>query len=150
MIPFLGRTPFTFVGAISLFGLVDGFLDLSDHFESWMAAWDAFSRAIWDFLLGWLLEWFGLHLPEILKDYLTVGLISVGALGRLLIPVVGFKGLLDPKILRIAGIFLIAWPFGIPAIMKNEDRETRYLFFESFIYALILIAANYAFLFSGA
>ncbi|MEM9141324.1 MAG: hypothetical protein AAGB15_15955 [Pseudomonadota bacterium] len=156
MIQFLSRTPFTLLGAIGLFSLVSDFVALQKDIDRWIDAWKSVTRPIWDFLLGWLFDWIGWAMPWWLKDYLTVGLIVGGMAVRLLIVSKTWNFEASTFVGLILSVFL--WPFTLYHAVVDlhfdevNDAETqnRWVFWETGIYLLILIAVNYALIFGGS
>ena len=176
-------------------------------------AFHAVTHPVWDFLLGWLFLWLNLDFPWWLRDYLTLGVISVAANTRMLFAI-GAKGkvMFDATARKAVhqSIFLFPlWPlawfaflgntrlltdakdsslfvkvlksiggFGnklFPIIasesakrfdpktitveevdevvdaVKQELHDSSVVFFEFFLWAIILIAVNYAlFWYKGA
>ncbi len=73
---FMGQPVFALLGAVGMFGLASGFLTIDQGIQDWLNAWLHITRPVWDFLLGGVFDWFGWTLPNLLKDYLTLGVIS--------------------------------------------------------------------------
>lgn len=78
MLSFLSRTPFSIMGAFGLLAFASGTLDLHKNIQDWIAAWMFITRPIWEFLFGLL----GVILSDWMKDYLSLGAISLGMISR--------------------------------------------------------------------
>ena len=171
MLNFLSRQPFALLGAFALLALPRGLIEWQEDIGTWIEAFRSVSQVLWDFLLGWL----QLEIPQIIKDYLTIGLVGGGALVRGGIETNdGKNNTVGAKIMvsiTIISISLFVWPFilflylvtfittviiGTDYIdqFEHESRKERrelvrrrsIIYFETFIYAAIIIAVNYALL----
>lgn len=148
---FLQRTPFALLGAVGLLSLIQDLMQWQEHIGAWLDAWQAVTRPIWDFLLGWLFEWFGWEMPWWAKDYLTMGAIGSGARFRVGMAAGGSLFRSIPNAL----ITFVSWPFWVAIafrdlLTEHGDRESAAVFLESFLYALLIIAINYALIFGGS
>lgn len=175
---FLGRAPFVFLGVIGIFSIVGNFMILEEKIHHTLDAWRVFTRLIWDFLLGWLFEWIGWELPWWVKDYLTMATVTAGAdmrsayVRRKIIGVRGwneeywhsnnlltalFAGVIWPiTILYYMFSYFrnLEVPFALPELrtpeVRNIYKTESMTFFEVMICAVLMIAANYVFVISGA
>lgn len=75
---FLQRQPFAIVGAFGLVAIIDGFINIPGYIGQWVDAWQTITRPVWEFLFGWIFEYFKITMPWWVKDYLTMGLIAAG------------------------------------------------------------------------
>ncbi len=178
----LSRAPFTILGMMGLFSIVGNFMTLEENIHQTLEAWRSVTRPIWDFLLGWLLEWIGWELSWWIKDYLTMGVIVVSAQGRGVKNDPDWQETWDSRImLLLVGALLIpVWPLIFVFIVRsfyvlrlgaraihlgeladmdvdpelaasnNSLKQRNMIFFETFIFAFMLIAINYSFVISGA
>ncbi|MEL7464858.1 MAG: hypothetical protein AAFN79_12365 [Pseudomonadota bacterium] len=153
----LGRAPFAFLGAMGIFSIVGNFMTLEENIYQTLEAWRSVTRPIWDFLLGWLFEWVGWKMNSHLKDYLTMATITTAALLRVQIYLRDhIKDVFTSKLANI--LFLgFTWPIvltmSVPLLIyegEYKDNNTLFVFFETFLYFLVLLAINYVFIFNGA
>lgn len=63
------------LGGIGLVGLLSGVIDLHVQVQSVVGAYQMATRSIWEQSVGQLLGVFGLAMPDLLKDYFTMGII---------------------------------------------------------------------------
>jgi hypothetical protein len=80
----LSRAPFTLLGVMGIFSIVANFMTLEENIYQTVEAWRSVTRPIWDFLLGWPFELIGWEIPWWVKDYLTMGVITLGGMFRAL------------------------------------------------------------------
>lgn len=148
---FLSRTPFALLGAVGLLSLVRELLQWQEQFAYWIDAWRAVTRPVWDFLFGWILSYFDLPFPEWVKDYMSFAVISFGMSIR-----AQKNGVFDyggrSEVLWTLFISFFLWPamFLWAAIMTVIKGVRFSIYWETLIYALVIIAINYALIFGGA
>lgn len=169
------RQPFAIVGALGWLGLIHQLIPWQAQLGLWIDAWRWASSAIAHFLFGWLVVRLPFNLPSWWTDYITIGVLILGALVRT------FK---DPRyeeveidapdrpltineainisIPVIGSLFL--WPIFLPMLVLifwssgNEygsysdqtKRVFRDVFLESFIWAGLILALNFVLLRGGA
>ena len=167
----MARAPFVILGAIGLFSIVGTFVTLEDNIAMSLEAWRTVTRPIWDFILGWIFDYFKVELPFYLYDYLTMGLISTAMYFRYSIANIRAHYAENPTersmntreilagtspafFLALLSIILI-WPFiwylGLRgfSVVANDEKQARSLsksigvFWETAVFSLILIAINY-------
>ncbi len=78
MFQFLSRQPLSFVCAIGLVGVFKGFLTLHEDVMQIIQAYQIVTFYIWDSLFGWI-NIFNVVLPELVKQYLILGMIHSSA-----------------------------------------------------------------------
>jgi hypothetical protein len=164
---FLSRQPFALLGALGLISLVQDLLQWQEQIGLWIDAWQAVTRPIIQFLFGWipaLLKW---PFPWWAQDYLTLSLISAGAFVRAAVVtnIDDFnRRLTDDKLSVYIGLTLFyifaifIWPVAvvfkvIPDLARsyksNKEISGTLVFLETFVWAALIIAINYALLFAG-
>lgn len=143
MISFLQRQPFILLGAIGLVSLVDGLVDLPSDIGLWIDAWQAVTRPIWNFLLGWLFAFFSIDFPWWVADYLTLGFITLGS-GIRVAKIYGA----DVSVIDAfkASYLILIWPY-LSYLVLTDERRYAMIFLESFVWAAIIIAIAYATIF---
>lgn len=154
MLKFLSRSPFALLGGIGLFSLVSDFLTLQEDIQNWIAAWEAVTRPIWEFMLGWLFKYLNIPFSDWIKDYFTMGFITLGGAIRLsLSDEVFIEEIRDLGNAWSVPFNFLLWPIAVgwalwEAALGNGD-EAHMLFFEAFVYAAVLVAINYGLVLSG-
>ena len=71
----IARVPGGVLGGVGLVGLLSGVIDLHVQVQNVVDAYQMATRPIWEHSIGLLLENVGLRLPDLVKDYLTMGAI---------------------------------------------------------------------------
>lgn len=79
---FLLSQPFGIFGALAIIGLLKGVLDFHNSIESIVAAWEAITHPIVNFLFGWIADLLGLKIPAWLKNYIVLSTVMATALIR--------------------------------------------------------------------
>jgi hypothetical protein len=169
MISGILRQPMAILGALGLLSLAEDLLQWQQQFQTWIDAWQAFSRPVAMFLFGWLIDLWPWELPEWTLDYLIVGSIVYASFVRTILFVSIPNSLHEKHIpylyiwcFTIFGAFIflplisIAWPISViwyPIVLYSQKRQASskaaQIFMESLIWAAILIAINYAWIASG-
>lgn len=148
---FLLRQPFALLGAVALLSLAQDLLTWQENINTWLNAFQAVTRPIWDFLLGWFFEWVGWEFPCRVKDYLTVGVVMSGMSLRTRIYSMGRPSLMWACSESLLVTFL--WPILLLVMIRISLVRNDALigvFWEAGIWVLIIIAVNYALLYGGA
>lgn len=170
MISGILRQPMAILGALGLLSLAEDLLQWQQQFQTWIDAWQAFSRPAVQFLFGWLLYFWPWSPPDWSLDYLAMGTIVFCSLIRTFVVVImpvfleyskeqsyseRFGMLVIGPIVWIP-IVLLLWPIIVLCypIMLYLKRETvaynaARVFLESFIWAALIIAINSAWIASG-
>ncbi len=180
MISGILRQPMAILGALGLLSLAEDLLQWQDQFQTWIDAWQAFSRPVAMFFFGWLIDLWPWNLPDWVLDYLIAGSIVAISLVRAQVIATYSNYYSYLKLSKSSGLsfnrsmlnnFVIAqfvfialsplvilfWPLSIIYCLylysfraQNDfDKNALMVFFESFIWAALLIAINYAWLASG-
>jgi hypothetical protein len=74
----IGRRLSAILAAIGLISLIGNLIDLPMLVKEWVEAWRTVTRPIWEFVFGWLFQYFHIKMPIWLKDYFTMGVIAAG------------------------------------------------------------------------
>lgn len=69
------RQPFAILAAIGLLSVLKSFLTFHEDVAAIINAYQVVTHYIWDFLFGWLYVYIPISVPELVKDYLTMGFI---------------------------------------------------------------------------
>ena len=154
--------PFAFLGGLGIVSLIDDLLSLHGWVQQWVDAWQAITRPIWDFTLGWLFALFDMTVPWFVADYLTVTAIAFGMIARLFFYEQRNLGVKPPRSLDdwISMLSIVAstfiWPLlwiYLIIIMIEKGRQLASSFityFSTLGWAALIIAFSYALMFSGA
>lgn len=147
-------------GAVSLLGLAKDALEWQHDIATWIDAFRHFTRPIATFLFGWIPAFFHWPFPGWVKDYLTVGIVSIGATIRSLTVdppsredrrSAFYFVVITPLIWPILTLMLIDYFFVIRKSEQGEqERKGALTFASTFVYAAIIILINYVLIFSGA
>jgi hypothetical protein len=152
------RNVLALFGAFALLGQIKDFniITWQHDLAVWIEAFKAFSRPVATFLFGWIPALFHLDFPLWMKDYLTVGVITVSAVIREWITKNGGEAF-DIVSICLLLLYLVTWPIVIVMvvvwyIVTFDERERRYkrVFASVFVYAVLIIAINYAMIGGGA
>lgn len=150
---FFGRAPFTFLSAIGLLSITSSIVEWQSDLRVLIDAYSAISSFLWTYTLSWLEPLLNFKMPLLGKQYLLMTLIVLGS---------GLRSSLKDNtnwswrdylgLLELALLWPILLPVALVAVWLNREYRSgpTYLFFESFVWALIIIAINYALIFSGA
>lgn len=79
---FLGRAPFVLLGVLSIVAIVGNFVALEENIAQTVSAWRAVSRPIWEFLAGWFFDLLGWNFAWWVKDYWSMGVVTVAMFFR--------------------------------------------------------------------
>jgi hypothetical protein len=195
------------LGALGLLSLAEDLLQWQDQFQTWIDAWQAFSRPIAMFLFGWLANLSPWELPDWWMDYIAMGIIVSASSARSItifdiydkynnnlgifpiFPNVAYASSVETNRNKIndnssawisyrnthylaqliyAPYVIVTWPvqinifvmlipfsWHILKLRSHPDNNIGFqkratiIFFNSFIWAAILIAINYAWIASG-
>ena len=147
------RQPFAILGALAFISLIDNILTLQTTLENIVTAFQAVTRPVWEFLLGWL-PW---DLPGWVADYLTMGMVVSGMWFRaLLVENDDDLGVFTFLIAVLSNGLL--WPLSLPyfayvtldRLRSGKKIDPSYIvFWETGLWAIVLIAINYALIFGG-
>lgn len=157
---FLSRQPFVLLGAFGLLSLIDNIKELPSYIGQWVNAWQSITRPIWEYTLGRLFD-----IPWFLSDYLTTGLLILGALIRC-VSYLNYKEsflvrsregsiLIFQSSLTILSrsiVIVVFWPFTlmlpwyIARTRQNAEQVVK-IYLESLVWAAILLAFAYVTLF---
>jgi hypothetical protein len=182
MISGILRQPMAILSAIGMLSLAEDLLQWQEQFQTWIDAWQAFSRPLALFLFGWLNNILPWALPYWWTEYVTMGMIICGILVRAWFFLFGesyrqrrSNRLRENSIARndvdidhiksfsLISLFfvlfvvpvVIFWPFALifAFILISRDeglidysKDLINIFVESFVWAAVLIAINYALL----
>ena len=72
---FVRRVPGGILGGIGVVSVLSGAIDLHSQVLTVIHAYQAVTRPIWDYTIGTVLQMFGWSIPDLVKDYLTMGII---------------------------------------------------------------------------
>ena len=172
VLDFLTNRLGAFFGAVGILTFADAAIDFHHYVGDWIQIWTSITRPVWDFLLGWVFDYFGMSVPWWVKDYLTMGVITFGmslrtmtsseggdTLADLFRPkrLVSFNWSLSDTFQNSPLLWALLWPtvwaYAVYYIIWSEfvdgDLKAIATFFESFAYALLVIASSYALIFYG-
>ena len=156
MFEFLSRQPFAILGAIGLVSLADVAMEFPSYIQDWIHIWNSVTTTAWGFILGWI----SITLSSFQIDYFSLGLVFSGAIFRS----GAFKEIrhTNDSVYEVVLVALMAvsfyvtlWPlmillwlfelFGFVKHDNNYEMSLAYnpVFYESFIYTLLIIAASY-------
>lgn len=152
----MSRPVMAVLGAIGLLNITSSFLVLDQNIRDTIDAWQAVTRPVWDYLFGWLFNAFGIDFLWWHKDYLTSGLVFSGMYHRAMKD--GYPDFYDTKKtprgspLTYILIAFIFWPIAFYLIIHYTyvesppifKKKSQVVFWETAIFFLIFIAANYA------
>lgn len=156
-VTFLNRMPLAILGAIGLVSFAGSIFQFEQHIGVGVHVWQAATRPLWEFFLGWLFDWLGTEFPLWAKDYATVGLITAFASLR--------QETNDKKDLPLTGIIsyliiaCVLWPVTVIStvvalfqgkIVVFANGDSAVLFSETYLYAAAFIVINYALIVFGA
>lgn len=82
MTPFFSRMPFSILSAFGILSFARSALDVRTQIDAWIEAWQAITRPMISFVLGWIPGLFEISFPPIAQDYLSMSIIAGGALWR--------------------------------------------------------------------
>ncbi len=151
---------FSILGAFGILSLASDIIEFEKHIGTVVAYWQTMTRAMMDFLFGWIFRLLGIEFPWWAKDYFTMCFVAAGMLARTYIKVNGnLKDAWDgfrEKTGRNA-VFIVVWPWpfliGLKKIFidKTEaDRKGFLIYFETVVWAVAVIAVNYLLVWVGA
>ena len=155
---FLGRSPFIFISMLGLLSFTKAIVTWQEDLRVMLDVYTTVSNFIWGFLFTWLENWLSFEMPAFGKDYFLMMIITGGAWYRS----GGQPKELEPPGLLIELIWILLWPIFIVGVLIfvcqqvffKEERDIAMqkhvmIFVESFIWAFIIIAINYALLFTS-
>ncbi len=172
VLDFLTNRLGAFFGAVGILTFADAAIDFHHYMGDWIQIWTSITRPVWDFLLGWVFDYFGMSVPWWVKDYLTMGVITFGMSLRTMTSnegsdtladlflskrLVSFNWSLTETFQDSPLLWVLLWPkvwaYVVSYIIWDEfvdgDLKAIATFFESFAYALLVIASSYALIFYG-
>jgi len=76
------RLPVVLLAALGTVSLFKGLMTLHPDILELIKAYQTVTHPLWDFTLGYLFEMWSIELPRWVKDYLTLGVIVMGAMYR--------------------------------------------------------------------
>ena len=166
----LFRQPFAILGAFGLLTFAHDVVHWNEYVLSWLDAWRTVTRVIISCTIGWVFDQLHVHFSNDAKDYVAMGALVFGAMLRAANAdnMIGYGDRIIYKIFAIIIILVcgvIMWPMTLTAyafigfaqianktwLVKIPDDFKRGVpldvFFESFIWAAIIIGINYALLY---
>jgi len=167
MTDFLSRLPFALLGAVGLISLADFAINLHQYVQQWVDVWQTITRPLW----GLLFSYVDIIVPWYVADYMTLGLIVFGMElrsfiatddrdpddddyfdnededGRTRLPLLTYFRYAPGYTLAL---FLspFIWPYFVFREIAQPSDQV-WVFWETGVYALLLIAASYALIYAG-
>lgn len=156
---YLWAIVFSILGAFGILSLASDIMPFERHIASAIELWQDLTRPVIEAAFGWVFEMFGLEFPWWLKDYLIMCIVATGMLARTYLKVNGnFRDALDgfrEQFWRNV-VFIVFWPYpfyvGLRKIFIEKhplDRKGFLIYFETIVWAVIVIGVNYILILGG-